>query len=250
MAKGDFYFPFYYQRFFSSTQGWTEEQEGSYIRLLSYQFDKGSIPNDPKVLKKIAPKSIKNWSLFESKFVQNSEGNLINPVMDEIRQRIQAKKDKNLKNGKLGGRPKTERLEITKPNGSENKTERLTERVTQTKPIPISNIQTISTNVDIEPPTAKPIGSEKVGLIANEAWSDQAWREQLCMGLNIKTEEQLKRWMAQFNSSIANDFVSGFNAQAYKKMVRGWIQKQISKGTTVDAPEPTTSNNHRLKKIS
>lgn len=116
MAKGKFYFPFMYQRFYSSTRGWTEEQEGAYLRLLTYQFENGFIPNDMKLIKRISPKAVKNWSLFRSKFDQNSDGNFINSVMDEIRKKFINRKETNKVNGNFGGRPKTEMV-------IENKTE-------------------------------------------------------------------------------------------------------------------------------
>lgn len=124
----------YYQRLLTSTTGWTDEQFGAYLRLLIYQYDRGSIPNDPKIIKKIAPKAIKNWKVFESKFEQNSLGELINPVMDEIRKKNVFKSVTNSENGSKGGRPKSDRLEEEKPNGYENESERLSE----TKPIPLT----------------------------------------------------------------------------------------------------------------
>lgn len=244
MAKGDYYFPLFYQRFLTSTTGWTDEQVGAYLRLLIYQFDKGSIPNDPKKLKKIAQKSIKNWSLFESKFVKNNEGDLINIVMEEIRNEINNKKEVNKLNGKKGGRPVVK----IKPNGSENDNRTVTKTETQTKPIPLTNNQYNTTNVVLAAATA--IGSKVVTDVANESWKDQNWREQLCMGLDIKNESDLKKWMAQFNVSIAQDSVPGFDSRSYKKMLRGWIVSQKQKGTTVaTAEEPKASFNHHLKKI-
>lgn len=124
MAKGDFYFPFLYQRFYSSTKGWSEEQEGAYLRLLTYQFDNGFIPNDMKVIKRISTKAFKNWSLFRSKFEQNSDGNFINLVMEQIRNDINKKKEVNKLNGKKGG---------------DARSERLTERGSEKHTIPLTN---------------------------------------------------------------------------------------------------------------
>jgi uncharacterized protein YdaU (DUF1376 family) len=121
MAKEIFYFPFYYQRFYSSTHGWTEEQEGAYLRLLTYQFDKGFIPNDIKIIKKISPKAAKFWKIFEQKFEKNSQGNYINTVMDEIRNGVHNKKEINKINGSIGGKRTSERL-------TKRSSERLSER--------------------------------------------------------------------------------------------------------------------------
>lgn len=96
------------------------------------------------------------------------------------------------------------------------------------------------------------IGSEAVAAIANSAWTDQHWRHQLCAGLYIKTEEHLKRWMAQFNASVSNDSIAGFDVRTYKKMLRGWIVAQQAKGTSVEeqSKEANQSANYRFKKIS
>jgi uncharacterized protein YdaU (DUF1376 family) len=229
MAKGDYYFPLFYQRFYSSTQGWTEEQEGSYLRLLTYQFDKGFIPSDPKKIKKIAPKAIKNWKLFESKFVQNSDGNLINIVMDEIRKNIQEKKAKNLENGKLGGRPKTERLPETKPNGYENDNRNETERVTQTKPILITNNQNIKEE-------RENFSIEHCLVIA---LNDGRWTK-----ANHTNEKELK----EFNTLLEQRGVYEKNPLDYKTHFANW-KRTGKKDFKKDEPE-TSNPNYRLKKIS
>jgi len=135
MAKGDYYFPLFYKRLLASTIGWTDEEFGIYIRLLIYQFDNGSIPEDLKELKRISPKIKKNWNRISKKFIKKNEGELINLVMDEIRKDIEYKKEINQLHGKKGGRPKTKRLSESEPNGFPTETK----RVTQMKPIPIIN---------------------------------------------------------------------------------------------------------------
>lgn len=94
----------------------------------------------------------------------------------------------------------------------------------------------------------KEVGSEKVKGIANEAWADQAWREQMCMGLSLSME-QLKKWLAQFNSSVASDAVAGFNKGSYKKMSRGWILSQQAKGTTIETGVQKSSTAPSLTRI-
>jgi len=82
------------------------------------------------------------------------------------------------------------------------------------------------------------IGSEKVKQIANDVWKDQSWKEQICIGLSL-TMEELKKWLAQFNSSVASDNIPGFNRNQYKKMSRGWIISQKAKGTSVETGRVT-----------
>jgi len=94
----------------------------------------------------------------------------------------------------------------------------------------------------------KELGSERVKEVANEVWEDQIWREQICMGLGVKQDE-LQRWLAMFNSSIASDKVSNFDKSAYKKMSRGWIQKQKAKGIIVETGLAKTSTAPTLTRI-
>lgn len=90
----------------------------------------------------------------------------------------------------------------------------------------------------------EPIGSERTMDAARKAWDDQKWREQTCMGNNIG-EVDLRKWMSNYNASIMNDYVDDFNEHRYKKMFRGWLQVQVSKGYNV-APNQKVDN---LKKL-
>lgn len=81
-----------------------------------------------------------------------------------------------------------------------------------------------------------PLGSEKVVAIANKVWGDLIWREQICLGQSIPATD-LKKWMAQFNASVANDYVVNFDVGSYKKMLQGWIAKQKAKGRMITSPE-------------
>ncbi len=117
MPKGDYYFPVYYQKLLTSTQGWKDEEFGAYVRLLICQYDKGAIPEDFKTLCRIAPTAKKNWSLLSQKFTNKNSLGLINPVMDQIRNKRIKKSETATGNGKLGGRPKNQKVTETKPNG-------------------------------------------------------------------------------------------------------------------------------------
>lgn len=248
MSKGDYYFPLYYQRLLSSTIGWTDSEFGTYLRLLIYQFDNGFIPEDLQRLSRISPGVKRNWRTLSDKFISIGDGKLINPVMDEIYKEIQCKKLKNSTNGKKGGRPiKNPNETQTKPNGYVS----VSENETQMKAIPITNNHNTKVDTVItveEAATAEPVGSEKVKTIANEAWKDEIWKEQICMGLSL-TVEELKKWLAMFNSSIASDTVANFDKSAYKKMCRGWIQKQKQKGTTVETGVSKTSSAPALTRL-
>ena len=82
------------------------------------------------------------------------------------------------------------------------------------------------------------VGTDLSVSTAKLVWDDQRWREQLCMAHSM-TQEDLKKWMAQFNASVANDPIPDFNAAKYKKMFGGWLNTQKGKGYKLDK-----NNNH------
>lgn len=119
--KNEHWFKFYYLRILVSCAGWKDDELGAYIKLLIHQFDKGFVPNDEKELKKLITSYKKNWQLLKIKFNEEEPGKLTNDVMKIVRAEFQEKKQKGKENGKLGGRPKTEKLETNaKPKGFEN----------------------------------------------------------------------------------------------------------------------------------
>jgi uncharacterized protein YdaU (DUF1376 family) len=137
MAKGDYYFPLYYKKLLTSTIGWKDDEFGAYVRLLIHQFDKGKLPGDFKELSLLCTSLKKNKNRVLKKFKETEDGHLINEVMDDIYHSIQDAKSRSKVNGKKGGRPKN-------PDHNLNETPGLilgSEKITQTKPIPIINNQ-------------------------------------------------------------------------------------------------------------
>ena len=55
----------------------------------------------------------------------------------------------------------------------------------------------------------------------------------MCVGLALNIND-LQRWLAMFNSSIAGDNILNFNKKKYQKMSRGWIVAQRAKGVTLE----------------
>lgn len=102
MAKKDYFMPLYYQRLITSTIGWKDEEFGAYLKLLIYQFDQGSIPNDLNAISRIAPSARKSWPLLSQKFKPDAEGNLRNEVMDSIRKSREVRSQINSRNGEIG----------------------------------------------------------------------------------------------------------------------------------------------------
>jgi uncharacterized protein YdaU (DUF1376 family) len=219
---------FYTQDFLVGSSMLTPLQKGHYITLLCYQQQSptGSLPL--KTIQSLMKKDFdKQWPAIKEKFLQDDNGFYNQRMRSEMerRSRYSESRRNNRKPNICKSYDSTYVPHMENENENENNKGGVGEKQ---KP---------------------PLGSEKVSGIANDCWGDKNWRDQLCIGLNIKNEQELKRWMAQFNSSISNDFVSGFNSSSYKKMIRGWILTQQRKGVTVEQKEQENPN-YRLKKIS
>lgn len=96
MAK-DPILPLYYNDLTTSTQDWTDEEFGAYVRLLIHQWRQGGLPKDYQRLTRLATSLDTNWSLLKGKFVE-VDGLLKNPVMEEIRQKRDRHKEKQREN--------------------------------------------------------------------------------------------------------------------------------------------------------
>lgn len=96
MAK-DPVLPLYYNDITTSTQDWTDEEFGAYVRLLIHQWRQGGLPKDYQRLTRIATSLNTNWPLLKEKF-QEVDGLLKNPVMEEIRLKRDKHKEKQREN--------------------------------------------------------------------------------------------------------------------------------------------------------
>jgi len=96
MAK-DPILPLYYNDITTSTQDWTDEEFGAYMRLLIHQWRQGGLPNDYQRLTRIATSLPTTWPLIKQKFAE-VDGMLKNPVMEEIREKRAKHKEKQSEN--------------------------------------------------------------------------------------------------------------------------------------------------------
>lgn len=99
-------FQFYPQDFLVGTADLTAEEVGGYIRLLCYQWAKGSIPNDDRKLSQLAGitdgLSMGNVSV---KFRLCEDGQKRNDRLEEVRLQQDQYRQKQAENGKKGGNP-------------------------------------------------------------------------------------------------------------------------------------------------
>ncbi len=113
------YFPFYVKDFIIGTIGMTTEEVGGYMKLLLYQWDKGSVPADEEELLSISGLKIKNLKRVLKKFNKCGEESLKNKRLEIVRGEVEATYTKNRANGAKGGRPPKNH---GKPTGNPNKT--------------------------------------------------------------------------------------------------------------------------------
>lgn len=229
--------PLYYNDINSSTEHWSDEEFGAYMRLLIHQWDKGGLPDDSTRLKRIASTVRKHWKLLKDKFKKDPDGQLRNPRMEEIRinrNKFLEKQAENIRKRYQTSTKDTTKV-VTKPPTN-----------TATKTLPLE--AEIEKENGLGGPGGRELGSDRVTRIANIAWADKGWKDSLCMGLSI-AESELKKWMAQFNASISNDWVEDFSPPRYKKMIRGWISKQQQSGHSINSPDSQKSSAPPLKTI-
>lgn len=85
-------FPFYYQRFLDSTDGWSPEERWHYLRLLIVQFRDGGV--DPSKLERYSPGVSAVWSTLAPKFDKGTDGLLRNPFMVEVRSTVEGERER------------------------------------------------------------------------------------------------------------------------------------------------------------
>lgn len=95
------YFKFYVNDFLIGTSFMTATEVGIYIRMLCYQFDKGSIPNDMEIIRGMFGAEI--TPLVLEKF-STTEAGLINLRLDAERKAAVDKIEKLTSNGKKGAK--------------------------------------------------------------------------------------------------------------------------------------------------
>lgn len=104
-------FQFYPTDFIAATSDLTPEEVGAYWRLLCRQWDEGGIPSDMDAIARItgvAPKRVGLvWKIIGRFFEPSPEafGELVQPRMERVRADALAFQQRQVENGKRGGRP-------------------------------------------------------------------------------------------------------------------------------------------------
>ena len=106
------------------------------------------------------------------------------------------------------------------------------QNVSQTTNKTTTNNNTIINKEDNTTTAVVEMGIVLVKEIANEVWKDKKWIDELCIGCGL-TLTGAKDWMRQFNLSISQDTITGFDAKRYKKMFQGWLRVKLGGGQKV-----------------
>lgn len=101
--------------------------------------------------------------------------------------------------------------------------------------------------VPVEVKDKVPVGAEKIREVSNAVWKNEIWKEQVCVGNNLKPDD-LKKWMARFNASVMNDSFPEFTSSTYQKIFQGWLANQRAKGVKLETVEIVNTGTH-LKPI-
>jgi len=99
-------FVFYPTDFLLGTALFSASEVGAYIRLLCYQWQEGSLPNDENLLTRLACSSLSDVQAIISKFQQGTDGKLRNRRLEEVRKELIASRKRRSNAGKQGGRPR------------------------------------------------------------------------------------------------------------------------------------------------
>jgi uncharacterized protein YdaU (DUF1376 family) len=268
MAK-DPAFLFYSKDWIEGTAEMLPEEKGVYIDLLAHQHQSGSLPIDTKRLALIARLSHEEFTrIWDSglslKFIR-SDNRLVNRKLSEVVTDRFSKAIKNKIIGTFAGLLKKLKIDETAAAAikkqfnvhdfihlpTETITDRLTEWITKRLPSLGDADAVVNGNRKEGGVGETVLISQTVLKIAEEVWKDQGWRDELCQGLYIKSAEDFRKWMAQFNASVTGSQIEDFTAIRYKRMIRGWIVKQQQKGVTVEklleAKEPSQNHLYRNK---
>ncbi len=118
-------FSFYVNDFEGGTRHMTDEELGCYIRLLLAQFNRGGIlPNNHDFLRRFCTSFDKSWAIVCEKFIEIGENKIQNQRLNKETSKRSNFIDKQVDNGRKGGRPKTN----TKPKQNPLKTQTKTQK--------------------------------------------------------------------------------------------------------------------------
>jgi uncharacterized protein YdaU (DUF1376 family) len=118
-------FSFYVNDFEGGTRHMTDEELGCYVRLLLAQFNRGGIlPNNTDFLRRFCTSFDKSWAIVGEKFIDIGENKIQNQRLKKETSKRSNFIEKQVDNGRRGGRPKTQSKPKNNPNKTQTKTQK------------------------------------------------------------------------------------------------------------------------------
>jgi len=103
MSKGTF--PFDPEAFLIGTADMTPEQVGGYIRMLCYQWEKGGLPDDDRILERWSGCDGSAMAIIRGKFVRYADGKIRNKRLEKDRRGVQKISERQSENAKKRWEP-------------------------------------------------------------------------------------------------------------------------------------------------
>jgi len=220
----------YWSDWRGGTGTFTRHLKGCYMDLLDAQFNSGPLSLE-EIRTVLGADFGQAWPTLQKKFTLTDSGLYYN-------ERMEFEKDKRKKF-----------TESRRQNLSHKKPPQVDDHMTNRMGNHMDNENEKGNKEGGMGETIEPIGIDHVAKIAGEVWGNRRWVENVCMGQQL-TPEALQKWMAQFNASICNDKMPGFSSANYQKLFGGWLNKQKSKGYSLNSQVGPGSGAPPVKKIA
>lgn len=214
----------------------TRQEKGAYMDLLTAQFNSGHLTETQ--IRKLLGNDQGLWgTVLREKFVVDGSGSYYNQRLEDEINKRKAFVASRSANGSKRSKPKQPYDEAS-----------AIPYALATDKLPVNEDENKEGIGGMGEREGVPIGSEWVSMIANKVWNDRKWCEATCQGHYLKSDE-LQKWMAQFNASIASDVMHDFGESKYKKLFGGWLNKQKSKGYKLSEPDKQIASQSPTLKI-
>lgn len=228
-------FQFYPKEFMLATQSWSVEEVGIYIKLLCFQWDNGSLPNDLKRLSRIAGLEYdlfeKAWVLVGLKFLCGFDGFLRNQRLELVRDEQEAFKQKQRLNGIKGGRPKKEN-----PTETQSISQTKANTKPKAKPKETSSYSAINSN-KLEYSTDVFLSESEYQRLITENGKEFVDRCILYLSNWFQEKPFKKKETTNHNLTIRRWVISAVKEEEVKlKKINGDFKQQNNYNSTVDVP--------------
>lgn len=177
------WFPFYPRDFLAATLGWTAEERGHYLVLLSAQWEQDGLPDDLARLELISPGVRSCWAALADKFPLSRGGRRRNPRLEHERIKSterseRARQSASARWGSAGATAEKHGENADSPEECDGICDRISDGICVDECQPDASIAIdYSPPPPPSPPPAEPVGWEDLRAAWNAAWNEKRqWR--------------------------------------------------------------------------